>query len=65
MVYIQKNGTNICSYGTDKRYQYGRVSSIRTVSLVVNDLITFRARSSNAVNQITNTNVSISKISNN
>jgi len=65
MVYVQKNGVNICSYGTDKRYQFGGVSSTCSVKLVANDLITFRVQSSNAAYQITNPNVSISKISNN
>ncbi|ROI00167.1 hypothetical protein [Chryseobacterium daecheongense] len=65
MVYVQKNGTDLCTYGTSKVYQYGGVSSTCTVKLAVNDLITFRAQSSNAAYQITNPNVSISKISNN
>ncbi|CAD0224623.1 hypothetical protein [Chryseobacterium sp. JV274] len=65
MVYIQRNGVNICTYGTDKRYQFGGVSSSCSIKLAVNDLITFRVQSSNAAYQITNPNVSISKISNN
>lgn len=65
MVYVLKNGTAICTYGTSKVYQYGGVSGTCTVNLAANDLITFRAQSSNAAYQITNPNVSISKISNN
>ncbi|CAD0218253.1 hypothetical protein [Chryseobacterium sp. JV274] len=65
MVYVQKNGVNLCTYGADKRYQFGGVSSTCSVKLAANDLITFRVQSSNAAYQITNPNVSISKISNN
>lgn len=65
MVYVFKNGTSICTYGTSKYYQYGGISSTCTVKLAANDVITFRAQSSDVNYQITNPNVSISKISNN
>lgn len=65
MVYVVKNGTAVCTYGTSKYYQFGGVSGTCTVNLAANDVITFRAQSSNAAYQITNPNVSISKISNN
>ncbi|MBB4805923.1 hypothetical protein HNP38_001195 [Chryseobacterium defluvii] len=65
MVYVLKNGTNICTYGTSKVYQFGGVSGTCTVNLAAGDVITFRGQSSNAAYQITNPNVSISRISNN
>ncbi|ANF51881.1 hypothetical protein A0O34_15785 [Chryseobacterium glaciei] len=65
LVFVQKNGNNVCTYGTDKRYQFGGVSSTCTLRLALGDVITFRAQSSNTAYQIANTNVSISRISNN
>lgn len=64
IVYVLKNGTNVCTYGTAKVYQFGGVSGTCTLNLAVNDIITFRVQSSNAAYQVTNPNVSISRISN-
>ncbi|SDQ67459.1 hypothetical protein SAMN05421664_2112 [Chryseobacterium soldanellicola] len=65
IIYVQKNGTTACSYGTEKNYQFGGVSSTCTLNLAAGDVISFRAQSSNASYNIVNPNVSISKISNN
>ncbi|NML72358.1 hypothetical protein HHL23_21595 [Chryseobacterium sp. RP-3-3] len=63
-VYVRKNGSTICTYGAAKVHQFGGVSSSCNVKLVVGDVISFAAQSSNADFQITNPNVSISRTSN-
>lgn len=64
-LFVQKNGTTACTYAMERDYQFAGLSSTCTLELSVGDIITFSVQSNGANYQIGNTNVSISKISNN
>nr|WP_315026582.1 hypothetical protein [uncultured Chryseobacterium sp.] len=64
-LFVQKNGTTVCTYAMERDYQFAGLSSTCTLSLVSGDTMTFSVQSNGANYQIANTNVSISKILNN
>ena len=59
VVFVRRNGTNICAYGMQRKFQFGGISNDCTSSLSAGDIISFTARSTGAAYQIYNTNVSI------
>ncbi|MBV8326518.1 hypothetical protein [Chryseobacterium sp.] len=59
IIFVRKNGANICAYGMQRKFQFGGISNDCTSSLAAGDVISFTARSTGAAYQIYNTNVSI------
>ncbi|RXM53226.1 MULTISPECIES: hypothetical protein [unclassified Chryseobacterium] len=59
VIFVRRNGANICAYGMQRKFQFGGISNDCTYSLSTGDVISFTARSTGAAYQIYNTNVSI------
>lgn len=59
VIFVRRNGTNICAYGMQRKFQFGGISNDCTYGLSAGDVISFAARSTGAAYQIYNTNVSI------
>jgi len=59
VLFVKRNGTIICAYGMQRKFQFGGISNDCTSTLSQNDQITFEVRSTGAAYQIYNTNVAI------
>ncbi|WP_353145553.1 hypothetical protein [Chryseobacterium sp.] len=59
VIFVRRNGTTICAYGMQRKFQFGGISNDCTSSLSTGDVISFTVRSTGANFRIYNTNVSI------
>ncbi|MEG1312749.1 MAG: hypothetical protein RSD40_00370 [Bacilli bacterium] len=57
--FVKKNGTTVCDYGMQRKFQFGGISNNCTELFAQGDDITFEVRSTGSSYRIYNTNVAI------